>query len=138
MKSIKSEKVFANEVEKFLRFVFPGEIRREATSGDGYCGMVVTTEKICYVIGFTYSSTATKAIDQVIAKRYAQDIDFKGQVYGVGINYDPEKNAIDQPWRSGKVHIFSLILRLVALCGGVSGLRRAFRFLRPSTQSLPR
>ena len=48
MKSIKSEKVFANEVEKFLRFVFPGEIRREATSGDGYCGMVVTTEKICY------------------------------------------------------------------------------------------
>ena len=93
--SIKSEKLFANEIERILRPFVTTDISREVSSGDGYCDMVIKINKICYILEFKFNHTAAEAIKQIKAKRYAQDIIFEGKVYGLAINYNPKKNEID-------------------------------------------
>jgi len=84
----------------FLLFMklIGADISGERQSARGRADAVLADKSGIYVFEFKYGKTAREALAQARTKEYASPwIDSSLPVFYVGVNYDPEKRAIDDP-----------------------------------------
>ena len=74
------------------------DISGERQSARGRADAVLADKSGIYVFEFKYGKTAREALAQARTKEYANPwLDTSLPVFYVGVNYDPEKRAIDDP-----------------------------------------
>ena len=84
----------------FLLFMklIGADISGERQSARGRADAVLADKSGIYVFEFKYGKTAREALAQARTKEYANPwLDTSLPVFYVGVNYDPEKRAIDDP-----------------------------------------
>ena len=81
----------------FMKLV-GADISGERQSAKGRADAILKDRGGVYVFEFKYARTAREAVDQARGKDYAGPwLDGDPPVFYVGVNYDPEKRAIDDP-----------------------------------------